>query len=137
MRKIDLIVIHCSATTEKQDIGMAEIRKWHLARGWKDIGYHHVIRRNGVIEAGRPEEQVGAHVEGHNANSIGVCLIGGIDKTGKAVANFTPVQWATLTNLIRTLKSKYPNATIHGHREYANKDCPSFDVQEWLKTGVL
>jgi len=137
MRKIDLIIIHCSATSEKQDIGAAEIKKWHLARGWKDIGYHHIIRRNGVIEAGRSEAITGAHTEGHNSNSIGVCLVGGIDRTGKAVSNFTPVQWASLINLIRTLKSKYPNATIHGHREYANKDCPSFDVQEWLKTGVV
>lgn len=132
-RNIDLLIIHCSATPRAMNIGAAEIRQWHLAKGWKDIGYHYVIRRNGEIETGRPEIQVGAHVEGHNANSIGVCMVGGINKTGAAEANFTAAQWVSLERLIRILKAKYPQATVHGHREYAKKDCPSFSVQEWLE----
>lgn len=138
MRAINLIVIHCSATKPTQDIGAKEIREWHVkGNGWKDIGYHFVIRRNGVVEDGRPVEQVGAHVAGHNANSIGICMVGGIDAAGKPEANFTPEQWKALPRLLRVLKAQYPKATIHGHNEYAAKACPSFDVQKWLKENPV
>lgn len=138
MRAINQLFVHCSATKPTQDIGAKEIREWHVkGNGWKDIGYHFVIRRNGVVEDGRPVEQVGAHVAGHNANSIGICLVGGIDVSGKPEANFTPEQWKALPRLLRVLKAHYPKATIHGHNEYAAKACPSFDVQKWLKENPL
>lgn len=137
MRKIDKLFVHCSATKPSMDIGAREIRDWHTAKpprgnGWKDIGYHYIIRRNGFIEDGRPVEQVGAHVAGHNAHSIGICLVGGIDNSGKPEANFTQEQWKMLERLLRMLKAQYPRATIHGHNEFASKACPSFDVQAWL-----
>lgn len=138
MRTINRLFVHCSATKPTQDIGAKEIREWHVKGcGWKDIGYHFVIRRNGVVEDGRPVEQVGAHVAGHNANSIGICLVGGIDATGKPEANFTPEQWKALPRLLRVLKAQYPKATIHGHNEFAAKACPSFDVQKWLKENPV
>lgn len=138
MRVINQLFVHCAATKPTQDIGAKEIREWHVkGNGWKDIGYHFVIRRNGVVEDGRPVEQAGAHVAGHNANSIGICLVGGIDAAGKPEANFTPEQWKALPRLLRVLKAQYPKATIHGHNEYAAKACPSFDVQKWLKENPL
>jgi len=138
MRDIDLIVIHCSATKPDMDIGADTIRVWHTdpkpaGRGWSDIGYHYVIRRNGDVERGRPVEKSGAHVKGHNSNSIGVCLVGGIDEAGKAESNFTEAQWKALSTLIAQLEGEYPEADVKGHRELdPGKACPSFDVQAWL-----
>jgi hypothetical protein len=133
MRIINQIIIHCSDTPAGMDIGAAEIREWHTAlppkgNGWADIGYHYVIRRSGVIEPGRPEEVVGAHVAGHNANSIGVCLVGG----GQGVCNFTWQQWGVLRELITQLLSRYPAAEVFGHRDFTSaKACPTFDARAW------
>ncbi len=134
MREISLIIIHCSATPPTMDIGADEIRKWHTAKGWSDIGYHHVMRRNGVIEAGRPEERAGAHVKGFNANSIGVCMIGGVDAEGNPESNFTAAQWASLEPFIHDLSERYPDARITGHNDpefKSGKACPCFNVTEW------
>ena len=136
-RKITHIVLHCSATTGTMDVGRDWIDQEHRKRGWSGIGYHWVIRRNGKIEAGRPESAVGAHVEGHNSKSIGVCMIGGVEKLGgKLVArdNFTAAQWATLERLVRELHGRYPDAKIVGHRDLnRGKECPSFSVRDWLR----
>lgn len=96
----NLLVVHCAATKARMDIGAAEIRRWHKEKGWADIGYHYVIRRNGVLEVGRDESTVGAHAVGHNARSIGICLVGGIDEQGHAENNFTPAQFAALRRLL-------------------------------------
>lgn len=137
MRNLEMIIIHCSATPSNMDIGVEEIRKWHLERGFSDIGYHYVIRRDGELEVGRPINTPGAHCKGHNARSIGVCLVGGVDKyAGKLVAscNFTELQWNALDLLVTSLLGKYPSIqSVHGHNEFAAKDCPCFDVQEWVK----
>jgi hypothetical protein len=137
MRDIDDLIVHCSSTYDNQDIGAAEIRRVHVEEnGWKDIGYHYVIRRNGTVEPGRSEDTIGAHVAGHNAHSIGICLVGGLSHVaGKTVsaANFTYAQYAALESLLRRLMLKYPKAALHGHCDYANKDCPCFDVQRWWK----
>jgi N-acetylmuramoyl-L-alanine amidase len=136
MRPIDHIVIHCSATPASMDIGRHEINQWHMERGWRGIGYHYVIRRDGHIEIGRSEAQVGAHVSGHNAKSIGVCMVGGVERhNGVNVAqdNFTPAQWASLKQLVQQLNQRYPLAKIVGHRDlYRGKECPSFSVRDWL-----
>ena len=82
MRQINDIIVHCSATKEGRDYTVADIDRWHKARGWRCIGYHYVIYRDGSVHAGRPVEQIGAHVTNHNANSIGICYIGGLDASG-------------------------------------------------------
>lgn len=130
MRKITKIILHTSATRPSQDIGAKEIRVWHVKdQGWKDIGYHWIIRRNGQLEQGRPERIAGAHVKGHNANSIGVCMVGGIkESNGKPDSNYTLEQWNTLRSLLIDLKGKYPDAEITGHRELDNRACPCFDA---------
>lgn len=131
MRKITEIIVHCSATPEGKDFTVAQIRQWHLARGFKDIGYHYVIYRDGTIHAGRPVAQVGAHCTGHNRNSIGICYIGGVATDGKTPKDTrTPQQEASLKKLLWQLHQQYPAATIHGHREFANKACPSFDAKK-------
>lgn len=130
MRKITKIIIHCSATPEGRDYTVADIDHWHKQRGWKGIGYHYVIYRDGSVHAGREVEQIGAHCTGQNANSIGICYIGGMTADNKKPKDTrTPAQKAALRDLVERLIAKYPAATVHGHREFANKACPSFDVK--------
>jgi N-acetylmuramoyl-L-alanine amidase len=135
-RKTDFIAIHCSATRGIQDVGVADIRKWHKAQGWKDIGYHFVIRRNGKVETGRAIDAVGSHVQGYNVNSVGICMAGGLDdKTWKPVDNFTAAQWASLRTLVARLVKMYPKAKVLGHRDFPNvkKACPCFNARVWAK----
>lgn len=143
MRTIDEIIIHCSATRPEwmADAGVEaqrdEIDRWHRDLGWVGIGYHHVIGRGGDRAAGRPEAVVGAHTKGHNANSIGICLIGGhgSSATQNFLENFTPEQDEALRDLITELKDRYPSITrVTGHNDYTrSKACPGFKVDEWLK----
>ena len=130
MRNINKIIVHCSATPEGRHTTVEEIDKWHKARGWKGIGYHYVIYLDGSVHVGRSESAVGAHCTGQNTNSIGVCYIGGVAKDGKTPKDTrTTAQKQALAKLLTELKAKYPNAAIHGHREFAAKACPSFDAK--------
>lgn len=135
--RTDYIVVHCAATRPSMDIGAADIDRWHRAQGWACIGYHYVIRRDGTIEEGREEDAIGAHVSGHNTNSVGICLAGGVTEkdVNKAENNFTPQQFESLKALLQDLKKKYPQAKIQGHRDFpgVKKLCPSFDAKEWVK----
>lgn len=133
MRSIEAIIIHCAATPSDMDIGVDTIRRWHVdERGFDDVGYHYVIRRDGTVERGRPEETPGAHVAGHNSRTLGICLVGGQGKDGKPDCNYTADQWAELEDLVEHLKAAYPDAKIAGHRDYdSGKACPTFDVAAW------
>lgn len=135
MRPIHLVVVHCSATPPDMDVGVAEIRDWHVKeRGWRDVGYHWIIRREGIIEDGRPEDQIGAHVKGHNEKSIGVCLIGGTNANDRAKAefNFTMAQMAQLAFLLDKIGHRHPLAKLCGHRDLdPHKACPAFNVKAW------
>lgn len=130
--------MHCAATPEGKDYTVADIDRWHRARGFNGIGYHYVIYRDGSVHPGRPVEQQGAHCTGRNAWSIGVCYIGGCAADGKSPKDTrTTAQKAALEALVRKLLKQYPGATVHGHNEFAVKACPSFDVKAWLKaTGI-
>ncbi len=130
MRFINKIIVHCSATRKNQDIGAKEIALVHKKNGWNEIGYHFVIRRNGEIEEGRSLEKIGAHCKGQNKNSIGICLVGGLNEQLKPENNFTSAQFTSLRMLIQNLKTQFQEITIHGHREFAAKDCPCFEVKD-------
>lgn len=133
-RNITEIIVHCSATPEGKDYTVKDIRNWHLQRGFNDIGYHYVIYRNGSINKGRDESVIGAHCTGHNANSIGVCYIGGMDSANKNPKDTrTPAQKESLLKLLKELKVKYPKAKIYSHNNFANKACPSFNATEEYK----
>lgn len=136
--RTDYIVVHCADTYADMDIGAKEIKRWHIKeKGYSDIGYHFVIRRDGTREIGRnidlhvPDmDEVGAHVKGHNWHSIGICLVGGKGKNDKPEQNFTPEQYEALWEIIGILKVHYPKAEVVGHRDLnAGKACPSFDVK--------
>lgn len=121
------------------DVGADWIRDIHVNQnGWRDIGYHYVIKRDGSIEKGRDESVVGAHTTGHNHDSIGICLIGGKARSGHGEhsnpANFTHSQWETLRNLVKQLIIEYPDAQLYGHGDLnSGKSCPSFDVKAWAE----
>lgn len=134
MRKINFIIVHCSATQEGRNVDVAEITKWHKARGFNTIGYHYVIYLDGSIHPGRPETQIGAHCQGRNTDSIGVCYIGGLDKNGKPKDTRTLKQKESLLNLLKDLKKRFPNAKICSHRDFANKACPCFDATSEYKS---
>lgn len=130
MRKIDLIIIHCSATRADRSFTMADLEACHKARGFKSVGYHYYIRRNGDIYPGRPEDQPGAHALRYNATSIGICYEGGLDASGRPADTRTPAQKLTLRELLKSLRKDYPQARIVGHRDlpWVRKDCPCFDA---------
>jgi len=136
--QVKFIIVHCSATPPAMDIGAAEIDRWHRERGWLGIGYHGVIRRDGKLESGRPLDRPGAHAKGYNYESIGVCLVGGVDDHGQPENNFTPEQFAQLRIILDQLSQRFPNAEILGHRDLPGvaKACPCFNVRAWL-TGKL
>jgi N-acetylmuramoyl-L-alanine amidase len=151
MRTINLIVIHCTASQNGEFVSVDTIRGWHIARGFRDIGYHYVIDVDGSVGVGRPEDQVGAHVEGHNATSIGIALVGGVggeDRINPGV--YSQAQWDSLRSLVCDLQGRYAGAAVKGHREFSPdadgdgiieprefiKLCPSFDVPTWLAGGM-
>lgn len=141
MRVIKTIVVHCSATANGSATTAADIDLWHREKGWAKIGYHYVIKADGTVEVGRDLEEVGAHVAGNNANTIGICMIG-TDK-------FTAAQWQALERLRAELNETFPTAGWCGHRDYSPdkngdgvidefewmKTCPGFDVRRWLRQG--
>jgi N-acetyl-anhydromuramyl-L-alanine amidase AmpD len=141
MRAINEIIVHCTATQPKWMDGhstrekVAEVRQWHMRdRGWKDIGYHFLIDRDGTLAEGRPLDQVGAHTQGHNTGTIGVSLFGGFGSsaTDKFFENFTPEQDKALRALIAKLCDTYKIKKVSGHNEYASKACPGFAVTKWF-----
>lgn len=133
MRQINKIIIHCSATPEGRNHTVEDIEIWHKQRGFTMIGYHYVIYLDGSVHEGRPIDMKGAHTLGQNANSIGICYIGGMTTDMKEPKDTrTKEQKEALIKLVNKLKETYTKATIHGHNEFANKACPSFNVQTEL-----
>lgn len=137
MHAIKKVFIHAADTPAGMDIGADTIRRWHVeGNGWSDIGYHYVIRRNGVIEPGRDldgdgdvEEEMGAHVYGHNRGTLGICMVG-----GKPDCNFTAAQWRSLEWLIVDILDRHglTSDAVYGHRDFdSGKTCPQFDARAW------
>ena len=130
-RRIDLIVIHCSATRCNRPFPLEAVIACHRARGFATVGYHYYITRDGVVHAGRPLYQEGAHATGYNRRSIGICYEGGLNPDGKPADTRTPAQKETLRKLLFRLKTDYLHARIVGHRDLPNvaKECPCFDAK--------
>ena len=136
--RTDYIVVHCSATLNKADFDWKTIDRMHRQQGWLMCGYHFVIKKNGTIQNGRDIDVIGSHVKGHNDESIGICLIGGVNRNGESVDNFTEEQKNSLRMLIDWLRGIYPNAKVLGHRDFDGvvKDCPCFGVIPWYGSGA-
>lgn len=155
-REIRHIVIHCAASPTGEWITREMIDQWHAKRdfnrrsawiarwnpGLEHIGYHFVIYNNGAVETGRHEDEIGAHVAGSNAHSLGICMVG--------TDRFTPEQWDALAQLVAEIDARYPGAGVLGHRDYSPdldgdgviepweflKTCPGFDVRQWRAGGM-
>lgn len=141
-RRIDEIIVHCTATPEGQAKTVDDIRREHKAQGWSDIGYHYLVTLDGVVHNGRDVDVSGAHAEGHNSHSIGVCYVGGVENDPrkpyaqlKAKDTRTPQQKSALLSLLKDLRRLYPSAKIIGHRnvDRKGKACPSFDAKNEYK----
>lgn len=155
MREIKSIVIHCSATKEGVEVDEAQIEKWHKERfqkiGGKHIGYHILIYLDGTIIQTKGLRHIGQHVAGNNANTIGVCYIGGLNSKGKPKDTRTPAQKQSMKRVVKELKKLYPDAEVKGHRDFSPdlngngiiepfeflKDCPCFSVAYWLKSEKI
>lgn len=140
MRLLTEIIVHCAATrqswmsTSGTTAKVKEIKRWHIANGWSDIGYHYIIDRNGVVATGRALSKVGSHVAGRNANTVGICLIGGhgADASDAFLKNYTASQDKALRELIDKIRLENPSITaVSGHNEFSNKACPGFNVKRW------
>lgn len=154
---IDAIVIHCSATREGQDVRAADIRKWHLERGFADIGYNYVIDLDGTVEVGRPLTRDGAHCntaglsgKSYNKHSIGICYVGGLDAKGNPKDTRTPAQKIAMSKLVHKLMWEYPIIEVIGHRDASPdkngdgkitsnewiKSCPCFEVKSEFPIAI-
>ena len=134
-KSTDFIVIHCAATKPSMDIDVDDIDSWHRKRGFFSVGYHYVLKRCGTRQTGRSFDEVGGHAKGFNHRSIGICLVGGVSEDDHTVSenNFTKEQWVELELLLDELLRLFPQAKVIGHNQISQKDCPSFDVQAYLK----
>lgn len=135
MRRIDHIVLHCTATPSNTSID-AILKYWRDVKGWKNPGYHIIIMASGEAVLLLPIDKVSNGVKGHNANGINIAYIGGIDDYGDPCDNRTEEQKTTMLNIVNVLKVMFPNAEVKGHRDFpgVRKACPSFDVKQWLNT---
>jgi N-acetylmuramoyl-L-alanine amidase len=131
MRKINKIIVHCTATQRDHNVTVKDLRKWHVnERGWSDIGYHFFIDLKGEVHECRPIEKTGAHSKGQNFDSIGVAYAGGLGSDNAWHDTRTEEQKLSLEELLCYLKVLYSKATIYGHRDFSEKMCPSFDARE-------
>ena len=136
MRKINKLIVHCTATPEFKDFDVDDVRGWHVkGNGWSDIGYHYLIKLDGTVQQGRPVEKIGAHVGGHNRDSIGIAYVGGMDKNmDEWIDTRTTAQTDSLFNLLMDLKFEYPDAIVYGHNDFTDKKvCPCFDAKTEYK----
>lgn len=131
---VEYIVTHCSDTKWDHDVDADDIRDWHIAKGWSDIGYHFVIRLDGTIETGRSLATEGAHARGYNDRSVGVCLVGGKGLDGLPSSDYNMLQMESWTKLCETLEKIFPKALMVGHNDLTDvKTCPNFDVKEYWR----
>jgi N-acetylmuramoyl-L-alanine amidase len=122
------IILHYTATPKGQDVTVEDVRRWHVGRGWSDIGYHFLVDLDGYIHPARPVHMQGAHTKGQNWNSIGIVYVGGLDEDGNDT--MTTEQARSIRHLIEALRTIYGPLTLHGHKEFKNTMCPGFEVNE-------
>ena len=136
MRTINEIIIHCTATPPSMHVDKATLDRWHGARGFRECGYHYIVHQDGTVERGRALEMQGAHCLGHNPFSVGVVYVGGLSEDMIATDTRTDAQKQALNRLCLLLKLRFPRADIYGHREFATKACPCYDVHTDTRAAV-
>jgi len=133
VRELKRIILHCTATREGEQLDVSQIDKWHRDRGWSEIGYHYVLYADGTIATGRDIRKKGAHVKGHNHDSVGVAYVGGLDNNLVPQDTMTMQQEMAFLHLVNSLRVVFGDLSVHGHNEFSSKACPSFNVQEKYK----
>jgi N-acetylmuramoyl-L-alanine amidase len=133
MRTINHIVVHCTATQQNTSIEAIQ-NYWANTLGWKNAGYHYIIKANGDVVQLLSDDKIANGVRGFNHNSVHLSYIGGVDRNNQPLDNRTPEQKRAMRELIERLLEKYPDAEIKGHRDFqgVTKACPSFDVCKWV-----
>ena len=129
-QETNYLVVHQSATNRKQKCDVFDIHRWHIERGWSGIGYHFVIEKDGVLRSGRPLDTVGAHCKGFNSESVGICMVGGLNQQGETVDNFSDAQYKTLQTLLIILKEIYKDAKIVRHKDLADTLCNEVNIDK-------
>ena len=134
MRKIDRIVIHCTATKPGHDVDISDVREWHVkGNGWTDVGYHYVIKLDGTIQNGRPVRKMGAGVKGHNRDTIHVAYVGGCDNTGQPANTMNTAQMGAIYEICTALGRVFGALELIGHNDLTDeKACPSYNVRETM-----
>jgi N-acetylmuramoyl-L-alanine amidase len=130
MRDLTRIILHCTATIAGQELNVSQIDNIHRRRGWSEIGYHYVIYANGEIATGRDIRKKGAHVKGHNFDSVGIAYVGGLNKDLVPTDTMTMEQDVSFLHLVNSLRVVLGDLSVHGHNEFSSKACPSFRVQD-------
>ena len=131
-KSTDYIIIHCSATKGSANTDIKDVDRWHRALGWRMVGYHFFIKRDGTVQKGRDLMDGGAHAVNYNEKSIGICMAGGLKEDGTTPeANYTPAQWSALEGLVKDMAQQFPGAKVIGHNDVAAKACPCFDAKAW------
>lgn len=135
MRKIDLIVIHCSATREDRSLTPDDLETMHRRRGFNGTGYHYYIRKDGTVHLIRPIDRIGAHARGFNAQSVGICYEGGLDCRGCPADTRTRAQWSSLWQLVNLLLEKFSGCRVCGHRDLSpdRNGNGEIEPEEWIK----
>lgn len=134
-----MIILHCSATREGQDVKASTIKRWHINRGFSDIGYHYIVDLDGTIEKGRDESSVGAHCSGKNATSIGICYVGGCDQNLNPKDTRTKEQKAALIKIVKQMMNKYdiPIDKVYAHYQFCpQKACPCVKIEQ-LRNEIM
>jgi hypothetical protein len=127
LNQITTLIVHHSASPRHCTVG--DVRRWHLEKGWSDIGYHWVIEEDGIIQIGRPVGRIGAHCRGHNTESVGVCVMGNNCEPGQ---EWLPDQVEGLKDLIYAVALVIPEIATMGHNQLAATACPGVDLKELL-----
>ena len=138
MEQINSIVIHCTKTPPAQNIGLEELYRLHRKQGMLDVSYHYIIKIDGSLQKGRQDNTQGAHTQGHNKDSLAICLVGGVNSRGKPEDTYTLAQYVTLASVVQVLTCQHPAAEVLGHQDYPNCNtaCPSFDVRTWYAETI-
>lgn len=131
-KETNYIIIHSTNTKPNVDLSARDIDEKHRKKGLLKIGYHCVVKRDGTIDLGRPFNEIGAHLQSHDHESIGICIVGGLNTRGVVAPDYTKEQFKSLFFLVNTLKYMYTKAKVVGHRDVDGGECPSFDVSEWF-----
>ena len=129
-RDIREIHIHCTATKEGIDFNVKDIDRWHKENGWDECGYHYVIKLDGTIEKGRDINKIPASIKGRNKHAVAIVYVGGLDKDGCPMDTRTNKQKVSMWLLVDRLRKRFGSIPVYGHNEFANKDCPCFDVKK-------